>query len=215
MSIKAVLFDLDGTLIDTEELILTSFKYATEKVLGRTIPNEDLLNMVGTPLDVQMEQIDTAHAAQLVEVYRAHNRTVHDELVRGFLGVREALDELLGDGYRLAVVTSKRHELAVRGLTCFGLERCFEFLLGSDDTQQHKPDPGPIFEAAARLEVDTGVCVYVGDSPYDMRAARAAGAVAVAALWGMFSHERLQAAGAEYEAATIGELPALIRNVNR
>lgn len=214
MPLKAVLFDLDGTLIDTEAMILASFKHATATVLGRDIPNRELLAMVGMPLDAQMELIDPARAQELAVTYREHNHRVHDELIQGFPGVCETLKELLGQGYRLAVVTSKRHELALRGLSCFGLEGCFEFVLGADDTAQHKPKPGPLLDAAARMGLPPCACVYVGDSPYDMQAARAAGTVAVAALWGMFAREQLVSAGAEHEAAAIGELPGLIRSLS-
>jgi pyrophosphatase PpaX len=196
-------------------MILASFKHAVSTVLGREMPDKELLAMVGIPLDAQMALIDPEHAQELTVTYREHNHRVHDELIQGFSGVHEALEELLEQGYRLAVVTSKRHELALRGLSCFGLEDCFEFVLGSDDTVQHKPEPGPLLDAAARMGLPPRACAYVGDSPYDMRAARAAGTVAVAALWGMFAQEQLAAAGAEHEAASIGELPGLIGRLTR
>jgi pyrophosphatase PpaX len=109
-------------------------------------------------------------------------------------------------------VTSKRNELALRGLERFGLLEYFELVVGSDDTVRHKPEPDPLLLAADRLDVSIEDCVYVGDSPYDMRAARAANAVALGALWGMFSREELEEAGAQYEAATIGELPSALRS---
>ncbi|MDR0347853.1 MAG: HAD-IA family hydrolase [Coriobacteriales bacterium] len=210
---KAVLFDLDGTLLDTKELILSSFRYATKEILGKQLPDERLLPFIGIPLVYQMETIDAAHTDELVKSYREHNARVHDELIRSFEGTKEALTTLKEEGYRLAVVTSKRREPALQGLGCFELQGFFELLIGSDDSSKHKPEPEPLLLAAERLGLPIGSCIYVGDSPYDMRAARAAGAVAVAALWGMFSRDELWEGGAQYEAARISDLPAVLRSI--
>jgi pyrophosphatase PpaX len=204
---------LDGTLLDTRELILSSFRYATRTVLGEQLPDERLLPFIGIPLIYQMQAISAEYVDELMRVYREHNARVHDELVQYFEGTRETLEVLRGEGRRLAVVTSKRNAPALHGLECFGLEGYFELLIGSDDTTSHKPDPEPLLLAADRLGIPITSCVYVGDSPYDMRAARAAGAVAVAALWGMFSHEELIEAGAQYEATTISGLPTVLQRV--
>jgi len=214
-SIEAVLFDLDGTLLDTRTLILASFRYATQKVLGYSPPDQQLMDMVGIPLDYQMRVFSVEHADELVRVYREHNSMVHDELIKYFPGTREALDRLKVDGMRMAVVTSKRTEVAARGLSRFNLDSYFEVLIGSNDTDKHKPNPEPLLLAAERMSISVEQTIYLGDSPYDMEAARAAGSVAVAALWGMFSRERLIAADAQMELTQIEELPNLIRNLNR
>lgn len=207
---KVILFDLDGTLLDTLDMILTSFRHATSTVLGKATEDMTARALIGMPLLEQMKIIDAEHAKELVAVYRANNLVIHDDLIRYFEGTREALEELKSQGRRLAVVTSKRNALAERGLNCFGLRSYFELLIGSDDTTRHKPHPDPLLHAANCLGVSIDECIYVGDSPYDMRAARSAGAVAVAALWGMFSRECLQEAGAQYEVESIGELPSLL-----
>jgi pyrophosphatase PpaX len=210
---QAILFDLDGTLLDTLDMILTSFRHATKTVLGEAVEDSRARALIGMPLLDQMRIIDAEHAEELVETYRAHNHVIHDEMIRYFEGTREALEELARQGWRLAVVTSKRNVLAERGLDCFNLRPSFELLIGSDDTARHKPDPAPLLYAAKRLGLPIESCVYVGDSPYDMQAARAAGAVAVAALWGMFPRETLIQAGAQYEAASISNLPELLVNL--
>jgi pyrophosphatase PpaX len=207
------LFDLDGTLLDTRELILSSFRHATREVLGEQLPDERILPFIGIPLIYQMRTIAGEHAEQLIEVYREHNAQVHDELIRSFKGTREALDALLTEGRRLAVVTSKRNGPAQRGLACFSLEDCFELVIGSDDTAKHKPDPEPLLLAAERLGVAADSCVSVGDSPFDMQAARAAGITAVAALWGMFSRDELIAAGVQYEATDFSDLVTVLRGI--
>jgi pyrophosphatase PpaX len=207
----AILFDLDGTLLDTQELILASYRYTTREVLGETLPDESMLPLIGIPLLNQMRIIAPKHADELVEVYREHNARMHNELIRSFEGTQEALNALCAEGKRLVVVTSKRNEPARRGLECFGLQNYFEFIIGSDDTAKHKPDPEPLLLAVERLAVPVDACVYVGDSPYDMQAARAANITGIAALWGMFPRDTLMAAGASHEAATITDLPTILR----
>jgi pyrophosphatase PpaX len=207
---QAVLFDLDGTLIDSLNMILASFRHATKTVLGKEVEDKKARALIGMPLFDQMKVIDAEHADELVEVYRANNIIIHDKMIRYFEGTRETLEELKRSGLRLAVVTSKRNTLAERGLSCFDLQPYFEMLIGSDDTVKHKPNPEPLLFAAKRLAVPIESCFYIGDSPFDMQAARSAGAIAVAALWGMFPREVLLEAGAHYEATTISDLPGVI-----
>lgn len=193
--LAGVLFDLDGTLLDTHDLILASFRHATALVLGNPLPDEQLMARVGVPLAQQMADFsdDPKVQQELLEVYRAYNHRVHDEMVREFDGVSHTVDELRRRGIRLGVVTSKRRKLAQRGLALFGLDGAFEFVIGSDDCERHKPDPTPITMGCKRLGLAPEVCAYVGDSPFDLQAAHAAGVTAVAALWGMFSTEALMA----------------------
>ena len=193
--IQAVLFDLDGTLLDTHDLILSSFRHSTREVLGRVVPDEELLAKVGQPLDVQMRDFtdDPALQEKLVEVYREHNHAVHDAQVKTFPGVPEALEALDRAGVRMAVVTSKRQALAQRGLDVCEIARFMEFVVAPDVFPEHKPAPGPVLHACELMGLDPAACMYVGDSPYDIMAGNAAGCATVAATWGMFSIEDLSA----------------------
>ena len=215
MKIEAVIFDLDGTLVDSRDLILNSFHYACDTVLGRRLPDEQLLELVGVPLMEQMQTLAPDSAEELVQAYRENNRLCHDELIQYFPGTREVLAELAVAGLPMAVVTSKLHKFALAGLEIFNLEGYFEFLIGADDCASHKPDPGPLLLAAERLGRKPARCVYVGDSPYDMRAAVAAGMRALGAQWGMFTPEELTAAGAEQIASDISDVPKAVRSFSR
>lgn len=208
-AVEVVLFDLDGTLIDTLELIRESMRYATTAVFGEPLPDDVLMHNVGVPLAVQMREFSEEHAEELLAVYREHNDRVHDVMVREYPGVEEALAELAERGYRLGVVTSKIRHVALRGLERFSLGRFFDVVVASDDVTVHKPDPAPLLHAASLLGADPVRCAYVGDSPHDISAAVAAGMVAVAAKWGVADPERLRAAGAEYEADSMSETAAL------
>lgn len=157
-----------------------------------------------------MREFSEEHADELLRVYRQHNARVHDSLVREYPGVEAALEELISAGHRLGVVTSKLHSVAQQGLDRFSLGRFFEVLVGSDDVTVHKPDPHPLLHAARLMGVPAEKCAYVGDSPHDMRAARAAGMVAVAATWGVAERTRLLEAGAQYETHSMTEAAAAL-----
>lgn len=214
-TIKAILFDLDGTLLDTHDLLLDSFRHTVREVLGCAIPDERLMAKVGQPLNTQMWDFtdDEAVHDELCRVYREYNASVHDKLIRIFPGTQEVLDELRKRGYRMGVVTSKRHEPALHGLSTFGLGDAFDFVVGSDDWPTHKPDPGPVRHGCELLGLDPSECVYVGDSPFDMQAGNGAGCITIAALWGMFPAEVLRAEHPTHECKTISELPALMEQL--
>ena len=185
MRFPVCLFDLDGTLIDSGPMILASMRHATREVLGLDLPNETLAAAVGGPgLVAQMEKLDPERVDDLVAAYRVHNEPLHDEL-EAFWEVVEVLPRLRAEGRRLGIVTAKRRatvQLAFDRLP--ELERNFDVVIGQEDTERHKPDPEPILEALARLDADPASAAYIGDSPFDIRAAKAAGAYAVAVAWG-------------------------------
>lgn len=188
--IQGVLFDADGTLIDTHDVILSSMRHTINDILGKDATDVELMAGVGTPLYDQMLHFaegDAALATCLVQTYREHNDLVHDAGIRSFPETLPALERLRAAGIPLGVVTSKRHAMAARGLRICGIEDFFEVLVGSDDFSEHKPSPGPILHACRLMDLDPLRCVYVGDSPFDIQAGNAAGCKSIAALWGMFS----------------------------
>jgi pyrophosphatase PpaX len=189
-----VLFDLDGTLVDSGAIILASFRHATTTVLRREIPDHELLAAVGGPgLREQMEALDPERADELIEVYSAHNAGLHDEL-EPCSGVLDALESLHAEGRRLGIVTAKRRAtLALAFEVLPELQRFFDVTVAAEDTERHKPNPEPLLLALERLGESTAGAVYVGDSPFDVQAAKAAGIGAVAVTWGrIHSRERLE-----------------------
>jgi pyrophosphatase PpaX len=185
MRFPVVLFDLDGTLIDSGPMIVASMKHAAKSVLGRDIPEDVLSAAVGGPgLTAQMHALAPDRVDDLVAAYREHNEPLHDEL-EAFWEVIEVLPRLRDEGRRLGIVTAKRRatvDLAFARLP--ELERNFEVVITSDDTERHKPSPEPILAAVDRLGATPAESAYVGDSPFDIRAAKAAGVHAIAVAWG-------------------------------
>jgi len=211
-AIRAVLFDLDGTLIDTMAHILASFRHATAVVLGESLPDDVLMHNVGIPLKQQMREFtdDEALADELLAEYRTFNHACHDEMARLYPGTVQMLEDLLGRGVRMGVVTSKGTPMARRGIDLFDLGRFFEVVVTADDVLKHKPDPYPILHAAELLGVAPTECVYVGDSPHDVQAGKAAGAYVVAVTWGVADAARLEEAGPDAVLDDVTLLPALL-----
>ena len=160
-----VLFDLDGTVIDSGGIILASMRHATREVLGREYSDEELLRTVGGPgLEAQMRALDAERVDELVTVYRAHNEPLHEELVC-CAGMEGLLERLHREGRRLGVVTAKRRSTVELAFEHVPLRHVFDTIVGGDETERHKPDPEPLLVAAERLGAAPGDVVYVGDSP--------------------------------------------------
>jgi pyrophosphatase PpaX len=192
---RTVLFDLDGTLVDSVRLILDSYHH-TLAVHGLPArPDAHWLDGLGTPLRTQFrdwadrpEQLDA-----MVATYRDYNLRHHDDRVRPYPGVTGMVAAIRDAGLRTGVVTSKNREGALRGLRVAGLEGSMDVVIGADDVERHKPDPEPVLRALAMLETAAASAVYVGDSVHDMRAGRNAGTATAAALWGPFGRDHLAA----------------------
>ena len=199
MSYPVVLFDLDGTVIDSGGIILASMRHATREVLGRDYPDDELLQSVGGPgLEAQMHAFDPERVDELVQVYRAHNEPLHEELLC-CPGMEEVLERLHADGRRLGVVTAKRRSTVDLAFEHVPLGQLFDTVVGGDETERHKPDPQPLLVAAERLGAEPADCAYVGDSPFDVQAAKAAGMYSVAVTWGRI-HDRSRLERAEPDA---------------
>lgn len=213
---KAVLFDLDGTLVDTGDLIVESAKYTVNEIFGEIGHSEVIIEAIGKPLKQQMDflsenffgthyAVEGVHAqspqelsAQMMGVYSAYCKTRHDELMRPFVGIEVALEALRQKRVPMGVVTSKRREPAVNDLAHFGLDSFFLTMVAADDLSEHKPRPEPLWRGmellseAKGLKLSSEHCIYVGDSPFDIQAAHAAGMHAVAVTYGIFSREVLE-----------------------
>jgi pyrophosphatase PpaX len=195
MRFPVVLFDLDGTVIDSGAMILASMRHAAREVLGAEVPDDQLMAAVGGPgLEAQMRALAPDHVDELVTVYRAHNEPLHDELVCS-AGMEDLLVRLRHEGRRLGIVTAKRRQTVELAFARLPIEHLFETVVGGDETERHKPDPAPLLLALERLDARPEEAAYVGDAPFDVKAAKAAGLYAIAVTWGgIHARERLEAA---------------------
>ncbi|MBA2615688.1 MAG: HAD-IA family hydrolase [Actinobacteria bacterium] len=209
MRYPTVLFDLDGTLIDSGAMILASFRHATRTVLAREIADEELVAAVGgTTIYDQMRTFDPERVDELVRVYREHNTPLHEDL-QAFEGVQDLLSLLRSEGRQLGIVTAKRRRTVELAFRVLDLERYFGSVVTAEDSERHKPDPEPVLAALGQLGSRPSEAAFVGDSPFDMGAGKSAGLFTIGVSWGgLHTAERLHEAGAD----TVVHAPAeLIR----
>lgn len=206
-----MLFDFDGTIVDSGAMILASFRHATKTVLAREIPDAELAAAVGgSTIFEQMRAFDPNRVDELVDAYRAHNTPLHDEL-RPFHGMEELLGGLKAEGRRLGIVTAKRRRTIDLAFRVLDLERFFDAVVTADSTERHKPDPEPVLHALELLGADPREAAFVGDSPFDMGAGSAAGVFTVGVSWGgLHAEEALRAAGADVVVHDQEELLAVL-----
>lgn len=212
----AVLFDLDGTLVDSIGLLVTSMEFAFD---GRTRrpPVDEWVAMIGTPLDAMLS--NWADGPEDVQALRARYREFqfanHDAMTRAYPGSVDAVRALHAAGHPLAVVTSKLEVGARRSLKYVGIEECFAAVVGIDHTARHKPEPDPVLHALSLLGVSAARAVFIGDSTHDMHAGRAAGVTTAAALWGPYDRAQLETASPNHWLDEMEQVVGLVERLAR
>lgn len=210
--LTTVLFDLDGTLIDSIRLILDSYHHTL--AVHRIPPRSDAewLAGIGTPLRVQFREWteDQDLLEALVATYREYNLTHHDANVSAYPGVVGMVRAIRDGGYRTGLVTSKNTSGAERGLRVVGLDGTMDVIVGADDVVNPKPHPEPVLRALETLGAAPAEAVYVGDSVHDMASGRAAGARTAAVLWGPFGREHLAPTAPDHWLEAPADLLALL-----
>ena len=145
-----------------------------------------------------------------IKTYKPTTPSRRHMTVSAFEGIPAALAALREAGFRMGIVTSKRHHMAVRGLEVCGIDGFFDVVVGSDDWPEHKPKPGSVIHGAQLMGEDPSQCLYIGDSPFDIQAGNAAGCTTVAVTWGMFPEGQLRQEGPALVCNSPAELPALL-----
>jgi len=206
-----VLFDLDGTLVNTIPLIVASYQHAVRAVIGEALEARVARQWIGQTLASTFAGAYPDHASEMIRAYIEFGDAQTPALLKRYPGMDEALVDLSGAGARLGVVTSKHHVVAQDTLDAAGLGGLISLTATMEDTRTHKPDPAPLLLAAARLGVaDAGTVVYVGDAVVDVLSAKAAGMDVIAVSWGAGERNDLVAAGPTSLADTVDELRALL-----
>jgi pyrophosphatase PpaX len=211
MTYKYVLFDLDGTLIDTNRLIIDSFQYTYKKSLGLEVSEQEILKYFGEPLLVTLKRYSEEKADELFKTYIDYNETRHNDTVTIFEGVQELLEELKKQGYTLALVTSKRRKVAQRGLDLFDISKHFDVFVALEDTELHKPNPAPAIKALELLNANPQDAIMVGDSVFDIHCAHGAGVKAVLVKWSAAQGFQGDVASADYVVHDTEELLKVIQ----
>lgn len=174
-----IIFDLDGTLCDTEELIFQSFKHVFEIYKpDYQLTKQDRINFLGPTLKESFEKyIPEVDNETLCEEYRKHNWELHEKYIKPIEGVPKLLENLYNEGYPLTIASSKKKDTCILGLKCCGLDKYFDLekIVGCEDVAKFKPDPECVIKAYKNMGYSMSSCIYVGDSHTDILAGNAAG----------------------------------------
>ncbi|MDQ0975188.1 pyrophosphatase PpaX [Neobacillus niacini] len=182
-NINTILFDLDGTLIDTNELIISTYLHTLEKYFPGKYKRLDVLPFLGPTLHEVFGAMDPERVEEMVLEYRTYNLANHDALVKEFVGVMETIETLKKKGYKLAIVTTKREDVAFKGLRLMKLDSFFDVMIAYDHVKKVKPDPEPIFLALEKLDSRPEETLMVGDNFHDVLAGKNAGTKTAGVAW--------------------------------
>lgn len=214
MKIRAILFDFDGTLADSIDLIVSAYQHTCSRLLGFTPTREQITATIGLPLPEVMLQFSGKPelVQQLRDTYREYNDQHHDAMIRAFPGAQATLAALKQRGLRIAVVTAKSKRMLLRGLECLGLAGYVDAVVALEDTVEHKPHPQPMLTACRLLDVRPEECLCVGDSPYDLQSGHNAGTLTAAVRYTTFPWEQILREGRPEQ--TLNELAELVALVD-
>lgn len=205
-NITTLLFDFDGTLLDTNELIIQSF----EQVLNSRYPGqytrEDILPFMGPTLKESFDTVDADLSDVLIQEYRTWNLANHDRLVKEFDGVSETLQRLKENGLKMAIVSTKRNNMVMRGLQLMGLEDFFDTVIGLDDVQRPKPDPEPLLLALERLGSKPEEALMIGDNTHDIGGGKNAGVRTAGVAWSLKGEAFIRSLEPDYVLQHISDL---------
>lgn len=193
MSYKTVLFDLDGTLLDTNELIIASFLYTLEQFCPeKGYGRQDVIARMGLPLRDMLASFHDEQVEEMMAVYREHNFANHDKMVKAFQHVPEVLAELDKRGIVMGVVTTKQKNTVEMGLRLCQIERYMRSVVTIEDVANPKPHPEPVLKAMKELSAEQETTLMVGDSRYDIEAAKQAGIDSAGVAWSLKGEEYLR-----------------------
>lgn len=210
MALNTVLFDLDGTLIDSLPLIRRTYEKVFEEMC---IPwgNAEVMKLIGLPLvDIAKKFAGEEKHTEFFKLYQHHYAIEHDDLTRPFPGTMKMLETMRNKEIRMGIVTSKTRRVALRSAGFLGIDRYMEVVIGVEDVTRHKPQPDPILKALELMQVPVETAGYIGDSPFDIIAAKAAGVVSFGVTWGMSDKSEIISREPDYVLESWEELQAAI-----
>jgi pyrophosphatase PpaX len=190
--INTVLFDLDGTLIDTNELIISSFLHTLEHYYPNQYKREDVLPFLGPTLRETFEPMDGTKVDEMIATYRKYNLAHHDTFVTEFPTVLDTVKNLKEKGYKVGIVTTKISDVVMKGLKLTKLDSYFDVIVALDHVEKAKPDPEPIFKALEQLGSKPEEAIMVGDNYHDILAGKNAGTKTAGVAWTIKGRDHLE-----------------------
>lgn len=215
MAITTVLFDLDGTLINTNPLIIKTFSITLKHFLTKqTFSNEQILDFIGPTLKQTFDSLNPEHTDEMIVYYQLINKKLHDEMVEIYPTVKDGLDSLKRRGLKLAIVSSKKREMVIHGLKHCGINAYFEFVIGADDVINPKPDKEPLVKAMNLFNSLPDETIFVGDNAHDILGGKNAGIVTCAVSWAERGADYLKQYNPDYILEEMKDLIKIIDEVN-
>ncbi|MBP2650072.1 MAG: ppaX [Firmicutes bacterium] len=212
MRYKGILFDLDGTLLDTNELIIKSFQHTFKVHYNREIDVDVVRAYFGKPLRAALEYLGPDKIEELTATYREFSEANHKRLTKIFPKVADTIKTLADNNVKLGVVTSKKGLRAKLGLELFDIRQYFSVIVGCDSCSNYKPHPEPVEFAVKTLKLTADECLMVGDSPFDLASGKGAGVKTAAVRWTDLPWAVLEAENPDYILESITDLLGICEN---
>ena len=184
MAFNSILFDFDGTLANTNGLVIGSWKHVFRVLKGIEQSEEEIKKTFGEPLGVSMEKFfPETPVDEAIDIYRSHQKDIFEEMIEPFPGMVDLVKGLKDKGYKVAITTSRMYSSTMVGLRKFGLDEVFDVIVTANDTTKHKPDPEPVLITLEKLGAKPEEALMIGDSMFDIKCAHNAGVKAVLVGW--------------------------------
>lgn len=204
--IKYLLFDLDGTILDTNEIIMQAFEHTLKFHLDYDLPRDEIIKIFGEPLIKQMQYFHPELADDMCKTYRAYYDQHSLKLTQPFQQVKEVVKQLKLLNIPMGIITNKYRQPAIKALKEFELWPYFQFIIGGDELENSKPHPEPVLKGMEYLNATPAETLMIGDSPLDLEAARHAGIKAALVDWNIFPSERFAQIQPDYRLSTMTDL---------
>ncbi|MEO4054536.1 pyrophosphatase PpaX [Solibacillus sp. CAU 1738] len=208
---KALLFDFDGTLLNTNELIIQTFMHVLEERFPGQYSPKDCMKFIGPSLEETFDEITPNETDDMIRKYREWNMAHHDELVSQYDQVVSTLEALKEQGIRLAIVSTKSRDMIERGIQVLGARHLFEFYVGVEDVQHVKPHPEPILLAINKLGLQKEDVIMIGDNSHDIQGAHNAGVRSAGVAWSIKGESFLQQFNPTYMLHHMTDLLAIVK----
>ncbi|WP_162523566.1 HAD-IA family hydrolase [Calorimonas adulescens] len=209
--IRCVIFDYDGTIADTAEIVEKSFRETVKHFTGHVITRKEFIDVFGMPLTDMMAFYDKDRTEEMVKYYREYFSIYQDLLVKPFPGVVDTIKRLKQLKIKTAIVSSRTRRGIEHGINLFGLADSIDLVIGVEDTQNSKPHPDPVLKAIDMFGIEGKQAIMVGDSPHDIIAAKKAGIKACAVQWSLFGIEKLNDLNPDFKIEAMVDLLDIIK----
>jgi pyrophosphatase PpaX len=208
---KALLFDFDGTLLNTNDLILDTFMHVLNERFPGQFKREDCLRFIGPSLKETFDELTPGETDDMIAKYQAWNLSHHDELAKGYEGVVETLTQLKEMGIKIAIVSTKKRFSLARGIELLGIGDLIEFYIGIDDVKNEKPHPEPVLLALEKLGVAKEDAMMIGDNYHDILAGQNAGVKTAGVSWSIKGADYLQTFNPDYMLKHMKDLISIVK----